>query len=435
MVEFVVFGHRVTDLFTTEEGEFRQDDLENIYEFVREHQPPFLDGILHKSLIAVGAMFGVDKFDVNRWWCLTSITWICPGCKRNKSQIARLNKHGELTCYLVIHHDHMKSYIETRLGEYVGSLKAFHASPESEAFAKTLSDAVAAFDDVLVCPDCNAVDSVAKKLLGCPAVFSFTPRDIAHFVIAEPNRPHRIDPERLKEVWSFRQEQLRHRLALADEIVQIAATNKQWYEGATSDTRPKHVSSSAGNYLSRLTGYPRESVVEMYLAVACPKNEREPVLTKWRTKKAVKCERAPKEQELRYLATVTHRGQYASLSDEWRCPWCRRTKFKCIRPSAHHNFAFMVRDNKMLDAETSNAFRIVTCQDCSDIRAFVARDAEARVEAVYPEDVMAVIKPKPHSQHGIVPNDQVEAVVQRVSSRARVLGLLKGSPTRVRAKA
>jgi rubredoxin len=398
---------------------------QTLEELVTEHQFPLVDGVLHKCTEALAAHLGVHKFDVNTWWCLTPAKWVCPGCKRNKAQIARVNKHDELSCHLVVHHDHMESFILKRLGEHVGTLDEFHATPESEEFAKRLSRSISAFDPVLTCVDCNNIDAVGKRILGCHSAFSFTCSDIAQFVRPAANQPHGLDEEQLNKVWEFRQQQLLYRLALADKIVQIAASNKQWYEKAPLGCSPEHVVYLAKSYLSRATSWPGDSVVQQYLNIASTKPHRESVHTAWRRKKAVRCDRPPNGMKLKFLAEVTHRGHYKAVSDEWKCPWCQRNKLHCVRPSDHHHFAFMIRDNKMINVETREKFKILTCQDCNDVRSRLAREAGVRVEAVLSEDVVQVITAEPHSQHVIVADHEVDVIVQGIIRRARSLGLEK----------
>lgn len=59
------------------------------------------------------AHFKAQGAHLNKWWVMTPVDWICPCCKRRKSEIVRLNKHNYLTCQLHEHHDHMKEVVKS----------------------------------------------------------------------------------------------------------------------------------------------------------------------------------------------------------------------------------------------------------------------------------------------------------------------------------
>jgi hypothetical protein len=52
---------------------------------------------------------------------------------------------------------------------------------------------VARFSPVILCDQCNAADGAAKRQLSLPPDFSFTPQEIAQFVMAQPHLPHTLD--------------------------------------------------------------------------------------------------------------------------------------------------------------------------------------------------------------------------------------------------
>jgi hypothetical protein len=48
----------------------------------------------------------------------------------------------------------------------------------------------------MICGDCNVAEPAAKAIVKAPAMFSFTPYEIAIFIDVTPNRPHVVDPVR-----------------------------------------------------------------------------------------------------------------------------------------------------------------------------------------------------------------------------------------------
>jgi hypothetical protein len=49
------------------------------------------------------------------------------------------------------------------------------------------------FDTTLICGDCNSADGAAKRRLGLPPTFSFTPTEIRTFVVGKPHAGITID--------------------------------------------------------------------------------------------------------------------------------------------------------------------------------------------------------------------------------------------------
>ncbi len=137
--------------------------------------------------IDLGSISGF--FEVTDRWC-------CPSCHRSKAEQARLDKNGNLMCALHWHHDHMVHAAQDRLPMprdlhwidrqgYESLVSTFHRFP-----------------DTLVCNDCNVVEGDAKKKVGAPAAFSFSPFEISTFIIVTNNRPHTLDVPKACTTWN-----------------------------------------------------------------------------------------------------------------------------------------------------------------------------------------------------------------------------------------
>ena len=126
-----------------------------------------------------------EEFDgghCHQLWKATREDWRCPGCGRSKFELLRWTKRtpashaADRTPYwawlaiLQRHHDH--------------SLGAF--DPGNPRMPRR-------FPETVICGQCNGADGSAKRLLGLPCGWSFSPAEIAQFVTAQPHAPHRID--------------------------------------------------------------------------------------------------------------------------------------------------------------------------------------------------------------------------------------------------
>jgi hypothetical protein len=104
----------------------------------------------------------------------------------------------------ISHHDHISNLI-TRLLER--ELPRPSLSPDERRARLDLHEELerrfCRFKPVEVCHACNNVDTAAKKIVGAPWWFSFSPRGIRNVI--RPPEPyasrHEIDHDRLRVVW------------------------------------------------------------------------------------------------------------------------------------------------------------------------------------------------------------------------------------------
>lgn len=119
-----------------------------------------------------------DGLHCKSLWKSVGDDWQCPSCKRNKFEIMRWtkrfpNKPNAFMGWVAIlhrHHDHSQDGF---LGGYTSVL--------------------ARFPTTVICDQCNSADGHAKKKLGLPKNFSFSPHEIGKFVKATPHTKHEID--------------------------------------------------------------------------------------------------------------------------------------------------------------------------------------------------------------------------------------------------
>lgn len=400
-----------------------ESDLEREIQALWAQNPPEgLDGVWHPQTGRLQRELGANGLDLNNWWCLTPADWVCSACGRTKPEIAKKGSSGALICHLVEHHDHMDRYIRKRLGELVGGRANFVATADAEIFAKRSSPALEAFEPTIICEDCNNADALAKKKAGAHPDFSFTPSDIRAFVKASPNRPHQILAEQLAFVWARRKAQLASRMELADKLCELASSNFHWYENADHQHHSRAIRDRA-RFCVFILPPPINESVERFVGLSASKTRGEPNIQGWRRNKRLKSLRPPNEQEVQWIK-VTH-PIYASLPEDWKCPWCQRNKVELIRPSKQFDWSFAVSDTPMLRDENLSRISPLVCQDCRDVRAQLAKEAKAETVAVRPTDVSAVIYPQPNSQHALKEDSTIDVIVAEIVSRAAHLGLSK----------
>jgi len=67
--------------------------------------------------------------------------------------------------------------------------------------------AVPRFETTLICGQCNASDGHAKRVLGLPGLFSFSPAEISSFVTAKPHSKHEINYAKAQSIFDDIHEQ------------------------------------------------------------------------------------------------------------------------------------------------------------------------------------------------------------------------------------
>lgn len=107
--------------------------------------------------------------------------WRCPCCNRTKYELLRWtmrfpkrpNRFEGWVVGLHTHHDHA---MDVHGGMY---------SPHAAAIAR--------FAPVIICEQCNAADATAKRKLGLPENFSFTPFEIRSFIFPTAHGWHIVN--------------------------------------------------------------------------------------------------------------------------------------------------------------------------------------------------------------------------------------------------
>jgi rubredoxin len=364
--------------------------------------------------------FKAKGVDMTSWWAMTPSGWTCPGCGRVKKDIARLNRNGDLMCRLVEHHDHTQDLLAKRFSEISSSQSAVLADKTAENFAKRSATMIAAYENTIVCDDCNSADAKAKKLVGTEEFFSFSPQEIRRFVIATPNKPHEINQDEAQKIWSTAKPIFELHLKIANRIAQIAATNEHWYQEGELASNPSSVrnkfritthSYGVWDVLDELCGRrPSSSLVDA---------------SAWR-KTVHRKFKKPTIRQIEHLAKVSHSDAWAKVPDDWACPACRRQKSKTVRLSERKGtWTVAFQSISYRDPEQWGRCKKTTlCLDCGWTATQLGKEAAAHLGVeqhehsiwVELDDVARIVVPRDHARHAFR-NDDAQTVVEVVAAR------------------
>ncbi|WP_210515220.1 hypothetical protein [Pantoea ananatis] len=367
------------------------------------------------------AHFKAQGAHLNKWWVMTPVDWICPCCKRRKSEIVRLNKHNYLTCQLHEHHDHMKEVVKSIFEDLSTKRDAIVADELSEKFAIKASFALSAYDNTIICFDCNKADADAKRLVKCHKFFSFSPKEISEFVCASPNSEHRIDSDKAVEVWQRVEPIFLMRLKLAQQLAEIASEKKDWYQpSARTAKQTERVAKwfLKFNGISKFTEFEPEKLLYNTEPFRGEKNS-------WRIKKVAMSTKTPTDNDIAHLSAV--RGRYWNKYDqEWTCPCCFRNKRSCVRSSKKNQWVMEIKKVPLFYQGNINGKinEVAMCMDCVDSAINLGREVSKMLSLVleFPSSVVTlqelsqVIIARPHSKHSFK-NEAIEDLLLSICKR------------------
>lgn len=318
-----------------------------------------------------------DKFKAkgvhfNKWWVMTPTNWKCPVCKRDKSQIVRLNKHGDLSGQLHEHHDHMKDLVKKRFQELSASKKTVVADSLAEKFATRLSFSFAAYDNTVICSDCNSADMEAKKLINSHKYFSFAPSDISEFIIVNDNLEHQIDEKKAKQIWEGQKEVFKIRMEFLDKLADIAAENTHWYK--PSKITAKQTENTAGIYFEKYglrklnRGWPENLLYET--------NKYAGNKSTWRSKSKNISVMPPSNGEIEHMVKLNGK-HWNKYDDDWHCPICLRSKVDCIQKSNKGSWFFTTVNKLFLEKNNIHwCENIEICSECSKVVNLIKKEVD-----------------------------------------------------------
>jgi len=275
----------------------------------------------------------------------------------------------------------------------------------------------------VICQDCNTADAAAKKLVESPTHLTFTPSEIARFIIVTPNQAHRIDEPKLQTVYAVALAKYELRKRSAENLADRVLDGSHWHEHVAWSDRPETINSAVKSDL-RLLGFhegARGAVIERLVAPpARPSTDR----TRWRTRQrsaGVK----PTEAEMDYVVH-RHAKRWNSVPEDWHCPACNRTKHEIIRPTKQFQWMFVLDEARFADTEGSyGEVKIVICGACrqtvKDFNQEARHTSEIGTQSLpylTLSDLRRIVRPQPHGLNNIDDN-AVDEVLRLLQQAAR----------------
>lgn len=384
-----------------------------------------LDGFMSPLTRALAERFGAESVDMTFGWACTSMEWTCPACGRSKPEIVRLNTNGHLMCRLVEHHDHMKDLVKAEFERQCKAQKVIVADEFAKRFAARASQMVSAYDNAIICDDCNAADPMAKAAVGTHKDFSFSPQEIRRFVRPRLNVPHQIDVEEATRIWHGHAQTFALRLKIVERIAHIAATNTHWYQELPYSQRAESVYQHA-EFMQSSYGVPGA----IYELAGDKRRPPSKDVSAWRRVVHKRPSVRPRPEDLDYLAKVSFAKDWNKVDDAWHCPTCDRRKVETVRKSNKGDWSFVLSDRSFYaPGERYDGKRAVVCGDCGLLASQLGKEACLMAGAVtasnYAQfllvsDIALVVRPQPHGRHN-VKNDAADELVLRLVERITVL--------------
>ena len=295
--------------------------LDDVVRAIREGTLVSFDGVMSPTSRAIQDRLGGLAIDMKTGWLWTPQDWACPVCRRRKPDIARVGHQKQIVAHLVVHHDHTGDSVKQEFATAFQRLHTTTPQVEGQMLVDRLHGAFAAHEEVLVCEDCNNADAAAKKIVGAPSGFSFTPRQIRSFIRPAPNAAHRLDDDTVRTAWEMAKPLFDLRLALIQRIASAAASGAHWFErfDGTGRPIPNYLETPDARSLGPLGG-------EELAARLAPKLSFGRDLSGWRSRRH-KPRAAPPENAVALVCSnVFHAKAWQEAGAAWSCPCCGRPR-------------------------------------------------------------------------------------------------------------
>lgn len=382
-----------------ERESLRQEALAILIASVNAGEFTGLDGVNSPLSKQIKAHHQCDDFEMNSNWICSSQSWICPCCNRSKFETSRIGKQGQILAKLVVHHDHMSEALKAAFHAEFEAAGTDTAQIDGRLLVERIGVAFAAYQEVLVCEDCNNADTEAKKLASTPAFFSFSIGQIRQFIHSGEHLPHTVDASMAREIWLDAKPAYDLRMKLIRAVARAATTDSHWYEPYAHTMKPIPI----------LGERPWDDAILEWVSTdaLCKALGPEPKakarnLSRWRTVAQKPGRPLPKN----FLAMLRSGGPRAliwdSLADTWHCPICHRSKQETV----------YVKEGKVVFHPNSNSSRSwpaapTICGHCTsvlmslklEICAAIGTTLRDSYGIVTPQELAAIIVARPHSPH------------------------------------
>ncbi len=392
-----------------------------LLEYLKENNLFGLDSEYSKNSVNIANKFSAKGLDMNIWWVRTSINWECPSCNRNKQDIVRLNKHGYLTAHLHEHHDHMKDHIKQKFTIFSEKAKNQVADKYAEKFIIRTAFAFSAYDNTIICSDCNSADGRVKKLIPIHKKFSYSPKQIGLFVESRPNKEHSINIGTAKKIWQECKDMFYKRIEIAEYIAKLAASDNHWYESSLRTSKISKKSAKWHLAKQGLTNLVNHNNPECLLYTT---NKFTGNNSSWRLYPKVKSIAPPSMGEFEHMKKMG-KSDWDKLDEDWICPTCNRTKYECIKKSNKGKWTVLRYLTEFCNHTSSiEDKRVYVCDDCSNVSKNIVNEVTDKLSInvinkssfITQEELSKIIVPRPHNKH-LIKNKLIDELLKVIEYR------------------
>ncbi len=406
------------------ETELREVALEFIVESVKSGALTCLDGVESPMTRKIQAYHAVSEFETNDNWLGSDQEWKCPGCSRDKFQISRIGKQGQILAKLVVHHDHMEDLLEETFHSTFASLGADEAQVTGKRLIERIAQAFAAHDRVLVCEDCNTADIEAKKVVGAPKYFSFTLSQIKQFVAPEEHRSHRINPEVVQVIWEKAKPIFELRSRLISQVAQAAVTGSHWYEpfAWNHDPIPTIAEARFDVQLNAVRRWAYPNMLLSRLGHQTKKDNRD--YSKWRITRRKQSAEIPTNYIAILLSSSGCANSWNSTPDDWICPICKRKKVEIPYVGDKSRIVFNITTSSRSGIWAKTHWYCGNCKTVllglkDEVQHLTGKRLTSSYEFVSPEELSEIIAPRANCAPHVVLKNEGRKLLDRCVSRLK----------------
>ena len=391
-----------------------------IKEAVKSGELTSLDSVESPLSKTILAHHGVQTFEMNGNWICTSQSWSCPCCRRSKFEISRVGSFGQVLAKLVGHHDHMGDAMQIAFHAAFEKAGTTVAQVEGLRLVERMGRAFSAYDEILVCEDCNNADTAASRLAGAKVHFSFSPAQMQGFIDVAPHRPHELRVTEVIAAWKSAEAAYELRIRLINDVAHAAATDSHWFEPSEGAARRNPLLGI------RLDTDDRRmlqcvSAVEIVAALRSPTPVSKPNLSRWRTETQKVGKAIPNNFLAMLSSEEVHARLWAEVDDTWNCPICLRSKRDTVYVGDKGRILFRTNCARRYGHWTGVPY---FCNHCNgtlmSLKGEINDLIETRLEDSYsfvtPDELAKIIVGRPHSPH-LIKKQEAEMLVRRIVER------------------
>ena len=325
-------------------------------------------------------------------------------------------------CHLVEHHDHVKDLLEKRFQEISSAQNEVVADGAAKRFANRASAMVSAYENTVICSDCNTADPDAKRAIGADKNFSFSAAELRRIVRPRPNDSHVLDLAAAREIWESHRKSFDLRMKIVQRIAEIAATNTHWFQESDPRSRPEQIKEIATTAARAHVSLTYNAILEL---CGTRRTNKTASANSWRTRRYAPAKVPPSDREIEHAAKVDCHTAWQLVPDSWTCEGCRRSKRETVRPSKQSPWFFKAENRHLCNpSDAENPRPHWLCEDCCWTARELGREA-ARIHGlnissysryVTLHELASIVQARPHAMH-VIRNALAEQVLEAVARR------------------